>query len=66
MFLFCLIGDDPHPRQHFMRVRILGRKRVLTEEERYEVADDVIYQLRKHGDRWKLDEPIEPPPTHST
>ena len=31
-------------------------KQELSEAERYAVADDVIWQLKKHGDPWRLNE----------
>jgi len=40
---------------------------VLTEEERYRVANDVVDRLRQHGDPWRLSEDLPPPGKgHST
>ena len=37
------------------------------EEERYRVADDVVHQLKQHGDPWRLSEDLPPPSKgHST
>ena len=39
----------------------------LTEEERYRVADDVVHQLKQHGDPWRLSEELpRPGKGHST
>jgi len=35
---------------------IRGLRQALTEEERFAVAEHVIYQLKRHGDPWKLSE----------
>jgi hypothetical protein len=37
---------------------VRGLRQGLTEEERYEVADAAVYELRKHGDPWRLSEPV--------
>ena len=43
------------------KVRIADRRgRLLTEEERYAIADQVVELLRLYGDRWKLDEEVPP------
>jgi hypothetical protein len=33
---------------------VRGLRHGLTEEERYAVADQVVAQLREHGDPWRL------------
>jgi hypothetical protein len=35
---------------------VRGLKQGLTNEERRAVADGTVYELKKHGDPWKLDE----------
>jgi len=46
-----------------------GLKQGLTEDERYRVADDVVEQLKRRGDPWRLSEElperasVEPPPS---
>ena len=37
---------------------VRGLRHELTEDERYEVADAAVYELRKHGDPWRLSEPV--------
>jgi hypothetical protein len=37
---------------------VRGLRQGLTEEERYRVADAVVYQLKKYGDPWRLDEEL--------
>jgi len=44
-----------------IKCKIHGRKGVLTESDRQEIAKTVIEHLRKHGDRWQLDAPVEVP-----
>jgi len=41
-----------------MRARkiVRGLKQGLSEEERYLVADDVVYRLKQHGDPRRLNE----------
>ena len=41
---------DETPRMEIVR----GLRHGLTEEERYAVADQVVAQLREHGDPWRL------------
>jgi hypothetical protein len=42
------------------KMRIPDRKgRLLTEAERYAIADQVVALLRLYGDQWKLDEEVE-------
>jgi hypothetical protein len=36
------------------RKTVRGLKEVLTEDERYAVADHVVAQLKDHGDPWNL------------
>jgi hypothetical protein len=40
------------------RMKIQGRKGVLTEADRDQIARTVIERLRQYGDRWKLDEEV--------
>jgi hypothetical protein len=35
---------------------VRGLKLALTEDERFAVADDVVDQLKQHGDPWRSDE----------
>ena len=48
------------PSVHTRRTRKLvrGLRYGLTEEERYAVADDVVLQLKRYGDEWRLDEEL--------
>jgi len=46
---FALIGA---------RKLVRGLRQGLSEEERYRVADDVVYRLEKHGDVWRLSEDL--------
>jgi len=39
---------------------VRGLKHGLTEKERYAVADEVVSQLRQHGDPWELSEEARP------
>jgi len=49
------------------RKLVRGLRQELTEEERYRVADDVVHQLKQHGDPWRLSEEMAPPRKgHST
>ena len=49
------------------RELVRGLREELTEEERYRVADDVVHQLKQHGDPWRLSEDLPPPSKgHST
>lgn len=49
------------------RKLVRGLRLGLTEEERYRVANDVVDQLQKHGDPWRLSEDLPPPKSgHST
>jgi hypothetical protein len=61
-------GDPTQLRQFALRgARELVRGFELTEEERYRVADDVVHQLKQHGDPWRLSEELPPPGKgHST
>ena len=38
------------------RKLVRGLREELTEQERYLVADDVVLQLKQHGDPWRLSE----------
>lgn len=40
------------------RPKIQGRKGVLSEQDRYAIADEVVARLREHGDHWRLDEEL--------
>ena len=44
------------------KLKIHGRKGVLTEEQRYAIGDHVVSELRRHGDPRKLDREIPNPP----
>jgi hypothetical protein len=37
---------------------VRGLRYGLTEQERFEVADAAVYELQKHGDPWRLSEPV--------
>ncbi len=41
---------------------VRGLRRGLTEQERFAVADAVVWHLKKHGDPWKLSDEL---PDHS-
>jgi hypothetical protein len=46
---------------------VRGLRQGLSEDERYLVADDVVHQLRQHGDPWRLSEELpEATKGHST
>jgi hypothetical protein len=48
------------------KLKIPDRKgRLLTEAERYAVADQVVALLRLYGDQWRLDEEVEVKTGHS-
>jgi len=53
---YALRGMRPH-----------GRPAVLSEDDRYAIAELVVKRLRDHGDPWRLDEEVPPffhgPPT---
>lgn len=66
-FVLFLV-DALHPRRqapaihaYAMRQLRIGDKRgrLLTEAERYAIADHVMASLRLYGDQWRLDEEIE-------
>ena len=40
------------------RKLVRGLRYGLTEEERYAIADDVVLQLKRYGDVWRLDEEL--------
>jgi hypothetical protein len=49
------------------RKLVRGLREELTEEERYRVANDVVHQLKQHGDPWRLSEDLPlPGKGHST
>ena len=37
---------------------VRGLREGLTEDERYAVADAVVWRLKEHGDPWKLSEDL--------
>jgi hypothetical protein len=39
---------------------VRGLKLALSEDERFAVADDVVDQLKQHGDPWGLSEEAQP------
>ena len=39
---------------------VRGLKQALTEDDRFAVADDVVAQLKEHGDPWRLSEQARP------
>jgi len=39
---------------------VRGLKACLTEDERFAVADDVVTQLKQHGDPWGLSKETQP------
>ena len=39
---------------------VRGLQEVLTEDERYAVAEHVVSQLKEHGDPWQLSEEARP------
>jgi hypothetical protein len=39
---------------------VRGLKMVLTEDERFAVADEVVAQLKQHGDPWRLSDEGRP------
>ena len=41
-----------------MKAKIHGRKGVLTDAQRDEIASHVIAHLRNYGDPWRLDEEL--------
>jgi hypothetical protein len=41
-----------------MKMKIHGRKGALTEEQRYEIGDHVVYELKRNGDPWRLNENV--------
>jgi hypothetical protein len=46
---------------------IRGLRQGLSEEERYQIADEVVNRLKQHGDPWRLSEELPPPQKgHST
>jgi hypothetical protein len=40
------------------RKLVRGLRQVLTEEERFQIADDVVQSLREHGDPWALSQEL--------
>jgi hypothetical protein len=49
------------------RKLVRGLRHELSEEERYQVANDVVDQLQGNGDPWRLSEELPPPHKgHST
>lgn len=41
-----------------IRLKIHGRKGVLTDADRSAIAEHVVTQLRQYGDPWRLDEEL--------
>jgi hypothetical protein len=39
---------------------VRGLKQGLTDEDRRAVADDAVYELKKYGDPWRLNEEFSP------
>jgi hypothetical protein len=49
------------------RKLVRGLRHELDEAERFRVADDVVHQLKQHGDPWRLKDDLPPPNKgHST
>lgn len=42
------------------RKLVRGLRQGLSEDERFRVADDVVYRLKAHGDPWRLSEDLPP------
>jgi hypothetical protein len=40
------------------RKLVRGLRQGLTEQERYAVADDVVLELKRYGDVWRLEEEL--------
>jgi hypothetical protein len=40
------------------RKLVRGLRQELSEEERFQVADDVVHQLQQHGDPWALSQEL--------
>ena len=38
------------------KLKIQGRKGALTEGQRYEIGDHVVYEMKRYGDPWGLNE----------
>jgi len=46
---------------------VRGMRQALSEDERFRVADDVVWRLKQHGDPWRLSEELPAPKKgHST
>jgi hypothetical protein len=47
---------------------VRGLRQALTEDERFQIAHDVVHQLRQHGDPWALSQelPSRTGKAHST
>jgi hypothetical protein len=41
-----------------MRKLVRGLRQGLSEEERYQIADNVVQRLQQHGDPWRLSEKL--------
>jgi hypothetical protein len=48
------------------RKLVRGLRHELDEAERFRVADDVVHQLQRHGDPWRLKDDAPPSKGHST
>jgi hypothetical protein len=75
MFSFCSHADQSDMLRFAIafalrraRKLVRGLRQELSEEERFQVADDVVHQLRQHGDPWALSQEVSPSPgkAHST
>jgi hypothetical protein len=65
VFLFRSILQMPYKRGEILKsavafalrkLKIHGRKGAMTEEQRYEAGDVVVYELKRYGDPWRLEE----------
>jgi hypothetical protein len=80
MFSFC---SNAYPRRYAAvcdcvcaeagakaraRKLVRGLRQALTEDERFQIAHDVVHQLRQHGDPWALSQelPSRTGKAHST
>ena len=43
------------------KLKIHGRKGVMTEEQRYDAGDLVVAELQRYGDPWRLKEVLPDP-----
>jgi hypothetical protein len=47
-----------------MRKLVRGLRQGLSEEERYQIAYDVVQRLQQHGDPWRLSEKLPSTSSH--